>query len=39
VICFSRNKPVEVKVRKTGERLDVELNNLNMKVKDIIEGL
>jgi prolyl-tRNA synthetase len=29
----------EIKVRKTGERLDVELSNLNMKVKDIIEGL
>jgi len=29
----------EVKIRKTGERLDVELSNLNMKLKDIIEGL
>ncbi len=29
----------EMKVRKTGERYDVELTNLNMKVKDIIEGL
>ena len=29
----------EVKIRETGERLDVELSNLNMKLKDIIEGL
>ncbi|HEY6436565.1 MAG TPA: proline--tRNA ligase, partial [Ignavibacteriaceae bacterium] len=29
----------EVKLRKTGERLDVELSNLNMKIKELIEGL
>jgi hypothetical protein len=35
VICFSLNKPVEVKIRKTGDRFDVKVSELKSKGNNI----